>query len=315
MRSCAVMVVNWNGADRLARCLPSVIAAAERVGAEVWVVDNGSTDGSEELCRTQFPGVRFERFEPNRSLASYNAAAERCSCDVVVSLDNDTVVDAAFLPPLLEHFNEDEVFAVTATLRPFPPGSAGAHNDVTTGVAFANGMLRRGDVRPADGPSHVFFNSGCGSARDRRKLLELGGFDELYFPLYHEDVDLSWRAWKRGWRCLYEPRSTVWHEGGGALGRSTRVSTLMVRNEFLFHWKNLTTRRMLAVHLAALGPRLLTAALRRDRARLLGFAHALRRLPAAASRRRAVRAQARVGDDAAVRAVNCGAASTLRRRS
>lgn len=298
------MVLNWNGAALLSRSLPAAIEAAERVGAEVWVVDNASSDESEALCRERFPSVRFHGSSRNRSLAAYNDAAESCHCDVVVHLDSDMVVDADFLPPLLEHFADGDVFGVTAGLRPFPVGTEEADVEAASGVAFRKGMLRPSTFRPLDGPSHVFFNVGGATARDRRKFLELGGFDDLFFPLYHEDVDLSWRAWKRGWRSVYEPRATVWHEGGGALGRNRRVSTLMVRNEYLFHWKNLTTRRMLAVHVLLLVPRLVAAALRGDAPRAVGFLKALPLLPRALSSRRAARAQASLGDDDAVAAVN-----------
>jgi GT2 family glycosyltransferase len=165
-------------------------------------------------------------------------------------------------------------------------------------------MLRRTAPRREPGP--VFYNCGCVTARDRRKLLELGGFDTLFFPLYFEDTDLSWRAWKRGWRCLYEPASVVHHDAGGALGRSPSVQALIARNEWLFHWKNVTDHHYLAAHVALLLPRLAAEALRGDAARLRGFAAALRRLPRAIHARRAARTQAVRGDADVVAAVSSG---------
>jgi GT2 family glycosyltransferase len=295
------MVLNWNGAAHLAECLPSVVAAAATAGADVWVVDNASTDGSGALCRERFPSVRFEQIGENLSLAAYNVAAERATADVIVSLDNDVVVEPGFLQPLLRHFDDGEVFAVSPSIRTFPVGSATEHLEATA-VAWDRGVLRRGVARTEPGP--LFYNCGCAVARDRRKLLELDGFDLLYFPLYHEDVDLSWRAWKRGWQCLYEPESVVYHESGGALGRSGRVTALMTRNELLFHWKNLTSHRLLVSHLLTLVPRLATQARRRDAARLRGFAEALPHLPAALRARRRARAQAMLDDTQAIARVN-----------
>ncbi len=296
MPSCTVMVLNWNGARYLAESLPSVVAAAETAGADVWVVDNASTDDSEELCRTRFPSVRFEQIGANLSLAAYNVAAERATTDVIVSLDNDVVVERGFLAPLLRHFDgSDDLFAVS--------GSTGEKMDATL-VEWRRGMLRRGRPRAETGP--VFYNCGCLAARDRRKLLELGGFDALFFPLYYEDTDLSWRAWKRGWRCLYEPASVVHHEGGGALGRSRAVDALIARNEWLFHWKNLTGRRYVAAHVAAIVPRLAAEAVRGDTARLRGFASAMRLLPAALRSRRAARAAAARDDAEVVAAISGG---------
>lgn len=288
------MVLNWNGAQHLAECLPSVVTAAEAAGTEVWVVDNASTDASEELCRTRFPSVRFEQIGENVSLAAYNVAAERATTDVIVSLDNDVIVEPDFLAPMLAHFvGCDDLFAVS-----------GATQDGldATGVEWKRGMLRRGQPLVQTGP--VFYNCGCVTARDRRKLLEIGGFDRLFFPLYFEDTDLSWRAWKRGWRCVYEPSSVVHHKSGGALGRSPSVEALIARNEWLFHWKNVTDREYVVAHLAAAAPRLALEVLRRDTPRLRGFTSALRLLPAALRARRRARAQAVRGDAQAAAAVN-----------
>jgi GT2 family glycosyltransferase len=154
----------------------------------------------------------------------------------------------------------------------------------------------------------VFYNSGCATAFDRGKFLSLGGFDSLFFPLYYEDTDLSWRAWKRGWACVYEPRSVVYHKDGGALGRSSAVTALVLRNEFLFHWKNLSDPSLIARHIGSTLPRLLVAAARRDTPRLTGFASALPRLPQVVRHRRAIRKHRRLTDAAAIARVNARSA-------
>ena len=68
-------------------------------------------------------------------------------------------------------------------------------------------------------PSIRVFTGGGSSAFDRRKFLELGGFDHLYRPFYYEDTDLGFMAWKRGWKVLYEPGSIVFHEHRGTIGK------------------------------------------------------------------------------------------------
>lgn len=309
MRSCAIFVLNWNGVKQLADFIPSVLAAARRVpGTEVWVVDNDSKDGSAELCRERFPEVRFEALGVNKSLAGYNLAAERCDRDIIVSLDNDVLVDEDFLPPLLRHFDDptSDVFAVTPQIRVYPPPATGSPElfAESTRVVWEKGMIRRGDMLPADLPATLFYNCGCTAARDRKKFLEIGGFDDLYFPLYHEDLDLSWRAWKRGWRCLYEPSTGVYHVCGSSLGRSEKVRTLMLRNEFLFHWKNLDDPAFRAAHWSALPARLFAAAMRRDRPRLRGFFQALGQMSAVRDRRRAARTLFRVSDAEVIRRIN-----------
>lgn len=80
-------------------------------------------------------------------------------------------------------------------------------------------------------------------AVDRNKFLEIGGFDRLYYPAYVEDVDLCFRAWCNGWRCIFEPASKVLHrEGGSWKGvKDSSLDAKLLRNSLLFQWLNLPT--------------------------------------------------------------------------
>jgi GT2 family glycosyltransferase len=94
-------------------------------------------------------------------------------------------------------------------------------------------------------PLPTFFASGGFMALKAGLFRRLGGFDPLFEPFYYEDVDLSYRAWKRGWRVLFHPRSVVvhHHRKGSILAHydDGRVQTVMQRNRFLFTWKNVTS--------------------------------------------------------------------------
>lgn len=298
------MVLNWNGEAHLRQFLPTVLEAADLAAAEVWVIDNDSDDDSLAICHRDFPSVRTVALPTNQPLAAYNAAAATCTTDVFVSIDNDVLVEPAFLLPLLSHFgSRDDVFAVSSHVRSYPPETSGDEG-AATNVGWHRGMLRGRSIQPTDRPMPVFYNCGCATAFDRQKFLSLRGFDPLFFPLYYEDTDLSWRAWKRGWTCLYEPKSVVYHKGGGSLGRSSSVTTLVLRNEFLFHWKNLSDPSLIATHIASTIPRLLIAAARRDTSRLRGFASALPRLPEVIRHRRSIRKDRRLTDAAVIERVN-----------
>jgi GT2 family glycosyltransferase len=300
MLTCAIMVLNWNGAAWLERCLPSIVEAADVVGAEVWVVDNRSDDNSAEVCSAQFPTVRFETMPGNDVLASYNVAAERCTSDIVVFLNNDIVVTREFLVPLLAEMCEPDVFAVAPMVRSFPPSEDAPIELEAEFPIWTKGMIR-GAARSPKTVSPTYFTLGGAMACCREKFVSLGGFDDLYLPGYSEDIDLSWRAWKRGWRCLYVPASTVYHAGGVSMGRSTRIRTIMLRNEFLFHWKLLTSPRLMAVHLLTTVPRLLTALLRRDANRIRGFFEAVTMIPQALRRRGKARAACVYSDEEVIR--------------
>ena len=101
--------------------------------------------------------------------------------------------------------------------------------------------------RPSRGPAvdclfPCFYGGGGSCAFDRRKFLELGGFDELLAPFYLEDTDLGFLAWKRGWKVLYQPASVVYHEHRGTIGKRFRndyIQSVLQKNFLLFCWKNI----------------------------------------------------------------------------
>jgi hypothetical protein len=95
------------------------------------------------------------------------------------------------------------------------------------------------------------YGGGGSCAFDRRKFLELGGFDELLAPFYMEDTDLGYLAWKRGWKVLYQPRSIVFHEHRGTIGKRfsrTYIDSIVQKNLLLFCWKNIHEWSRLAPH-------------------------------------------------------------------
>ena len=75
-------------------------------------------------------------------------------------------------------------------------------------------------------------------AVDRNKFVKLRGFNRLFAPAYCEDVDLCFRAWRRGWRCIYEPRSVVWHRHQGTWSHDSNdsLNSLELRNLLLMQW-------------------------------------------------------------------------------
>src|SRR5207237_9711682 len=94
---------------------------------------------------------------------------------------------------------------------------------------------------------YSIFASGGSAMFDRRKFLEIGKFDRLFAPIYWEDVDISYRAWKCGLSILYEPRSVVRHRVSSTMRKigRRRMRQLQQRNRLIFHWRNLHDPMML----------------------------------------------------------------------
>ncbi len=257
----SIIVLNWNGKELLAEGLPSVLEAVRYDGRphEILVVDNGSTDGSTVFVRENFPSVKILKLAQNLGFAAGNNAGVRAaSNDVVVLLNNDMVVERGFLGPLLDGFGPS-TFAVSSQIF-LQNRQARREETGLTSAVFRRGMVdfehRPLDDRGLSRPYYPTFWAGGGSsAFHRERFLELGGFNELFTPAYVEDTDLSYQAWKSGWEVLFAPRSVVYHRHRASSNRrfkSRELQCLIMRNQFIFVWKNLRSFRYLLLHCAFL---------------------------------------------------------------
>ncbi|MEZ5402899.1 MAG: glycosyltransferase [Bryobacteraceae bacterium] len=255
-RSASVVIPNWNGRDLLEKYLPSVVAAmAGNPANEVIVVDNGSEDGSAEFLRERFPNVRVIALPKNLGFGGgSNAGFREARNDIVVLLNSDMRVDPGFLAPLLEGFSGDDVFAVSCQIFFSDPAKLREETGLTQGWWENGGLRVRHRIDDAVTRAFPCFYGGGGScAFDRHKFLELGGFDELLRPFYLEDTDLGYGAWKRGWRVLYEPRSIVYHEHRGTIGKKFSpdyIRSIVQKNFLLFTWKNIHETAKIVSHFA-----------------------------------------------------------------
>jgi len=252
----SVVIPNWNGRELLEKYLPSVIAAlAGNPGNEIIVVDNGSSDGSAAFLRERFPEVKVVALDRNLGFGGgANAGVRAARNGVVVLLNNDMRVAPDFLAPLLAGFRNENVFAVSCQIFFSDPNPRREETGLTQG-SWRDGALRlRHRIDDEVRALYPCFYGGGGScAFDRRKFLELGGFDPLLRPFYLEDADLGYLAWKRGWQVLYQPASSVYHEHRGTIGRhftADRINAVYRKNYVLFAWKNIHDWRKLAAHFA-----------------------------------------------------------------
>jgi GT2 family glycosyltransferase len=250
----SVVIPNWNGRDLLEKYLPSVIAALSGNAAnEIIVVDNGSSDGSAEFVRRSFPEVRLVAMERNLGFGGgSNAGVRRAINDIVVLLNNDMRVEKGFLAPLLTGFTDERVFAVSCQIQFSDAAKRREETGLTQGWWEEGGLRVRHRIDDQIRDLYPCFYGGGGScAFDRRKFLELGGFDRLLEPFYLEDTDLGYQAWKRGWKVLYQPRSVVYHEHRGTIGKrftEAQIQAVLNKNFILFAWKNIHEWRRLVQH-------------------------------------------------------------------
>jgi O-antigen biosynthesis protein len=306
----SVVIPNWNGRDLLDKYLPSVLLAMSgHPDNEVIVVENASADGSAAFLAERFPQVRVITFGDNRGFGGgSNAGFKAAKNDIVVLLNNDMRVQPDFLQPLLAHFTDPHVFSVSCQIFFSDPGKRREETGLTQGW-WEDGRLKiRHRIDDAITSVYPCFYSGGGSsAFDRRKFLELGGFDDLLKPFYYEDTDLGFMAWKRGWKVLYEPASIVFHEHRGTIGKNftpQHIQAVLKKNAVLLGWKNVHDWRMLAAQLAICFSSSLGTMLFGEspvRYSFDGLARAFLQLPEALAARWHARAKSAVDDREALR--------------
>jgi GT2 family glycosyltransferase len=301
----SIVIPNWNGRSLLEKYLPGIVGAvAGNADNEIIVVDNGSSDGSAAFVESRFPQVSLIRCEENLGFGGgSNLGVRHARNDIVVLLNNDMRVEADFLGPLLEPFADPLVFSVTSQIFFSDPSKPREETGLTHGW-WESGRLRvthrHCDSIQREFP--CFYGGGGSSAYDRRKFLELGGFDSMFRPLYYEDTDLGFMAWKRGWKVLYQPRSVVHHEHRGTIARRSSGAQIQItikKNNILFSWKNIHDWRLLATQFPYCFASSLRALLRGDAPgafSFAGLARAFLQIPAALSARWSARQLATMPD-------------------
>ena len=286
----SVVIVTWNGRQYLDECLRAV-QAQQGVDAEIVLVDNGSTDGTAAHVRARFPDVRLVQLDENRGFTGgNNAGAREARGEYLAFLNNDTVADPGWLRALRAGVNAASrgLLVTSRIVYMHDPSVIDSAGD---GLFRWGGAFKRhhGDAAAAAAqPVEVFGVCGAACLMPKAVFDELGGFDDDFFAS-HEDVDLSYRARLRGYRCLYVPEAVVRHHGSATLGTISRRAVFHGQRNLEWVYVKNTPASLLvrtlpghflynaaaAVHFARLG--LLGTFLKAKGAAVLGLPAALRK--------------------------------------
>lgn len=278
----SVVITNYNGRALLERCLPSVDAAIRAYPgpSEVLLVDDCSSDDSREYVYTNFPSVTV--LKPKHNLGfqrASNFGFEKARHPIVISLNNDIEVTPASFGQLAAHFSDPDLFSVSTKVFMWDHATylAGRRRGI-----FESGHFRLVDEEGNGRVTPTLFSTGGACAFDRAKLSALGGFDSIFHPLYWEDIDLCYRAWKRGWTNRYDPNIVLYHKHRATIETMVepdKLKQVTARNSYLFLWKNLTDAGAWASHLFH-APWWIVKDIVRGRLRFpIGFGMALLRIP------------------------------------
>ena len=240
-----VVILNWNGEKWLSRFLPRVVDTLPE-WASVVVADNGSTDSSAEVVR-HHEGVEWLPLGENYGFAEgYNRALDGMEGDIFVLLNSDVEPAEGWLTPLVERLEANPQLAALQPkiLSHSEPtkfeyaGAAGGYID-HYGYPFCRGRIMgttENDEGQYDTPKEIFWASGACMAIKAEAWHKSGGLDGDFFA-HMEEIDLCWRLQLLGYKIEIEPRSVVYHVGGGTLpNNSPRKIYLNFRNSlYMLH--------------------------------------------------------------------------------
>lgn len=286
-----LFILNYNGLHFVGDCIQSFLEATKNSSHQcrVVVIDNQSKDGSPDLIKNKFPQVHLMAMSQNRVLCSFNDAAKQSDADILFLLNNDLKTDPYSIDPMVSIFlKQDDAFLVTAKSLLFD----GSYEGGLSIPLFSSGMFFTTCLFPGyeklKEQAGITFAAGFG-AFHRKRFLELGGYDDLYLPGRVEDSDLMLRAWKKGWKCYYQPKSIFYHMGGKTFKHKYGERGTMEiahKNTFLFTWKNISDPIYLLEHFFFLIPRMIWMLLKGRWEFTTAFLKALGKLHLIAERRR-----------------------------
>lgn len=242
----SIVIVNWNARDGLSECLCALDAQTDRE-FETIVVDNGSTDGSQEMVAADHPSVRVLQTGANLGFAeACNRGIAASDSEWVFLLNNDAIADRTLVAALRARADSagarDGMFQarILFTQKPDRTNSTGM-------LLLRNGKSRDRDFdkpREQSETGDEIFCPTAGAAMYRRSMLEevrleTGYLDRTYF-MYAEDLDLGWRCRLAGWRAWYAPEAVVHHAFQGSSRRHgpNFVEAQCMKNRFRTLLKN-----------------------------------------------------------------------------
>ena len=255
MKKLAIIILNWNGEELLRKLLPVITSHCVSDESDLIVADNGSSDGSVEFVRRNFPQVRVMAFPENYGFAEgYNKAMEACrDYPYALLLNSDVETTPGWWRPLLAFMEaHPEAGAVQPKIRSYHQrdmfeyaGAAGGYID-SLGYPYCRGRLfeslERDEGQYDGAPAEVAWASGAALLTRTELYLRLGGLDKDFFA-HMEEIDYCCRLIASGYKVYAVPDSYVFHMGGASLAQGNPKKTyLNFRNNLLLLHKNLPVR-------------------------------------------------------------------------
>jgi len=244
----AVVILNYNGQEHLARYLPSVLKTNYK-NLRIIIADNASTDDSVSFLKSTYPNVELQLLDKNYGFTGgYAKSLALIDSEYLVLLNSDVRVEPDWLNEAMKVISKDESIAVVQPkIRSDRDpeyfeyaGAAGGWID-RWGFPFCRGRLFQTlekDSNQYDNETNIFWASGCAFLVRNEVYKKAGGLDPQFFA-HLEEIDLCWRMQRMGYQIKFAPKSIVYHLGGGTLSyQNPRKTFLNFRNSLIMIVKN-----------------------------------------------------------------------------
>ncbi len=242
----SVIILNYNKPELTLRSVAAVLQHSDLNAVEVIVVDNGSTyDKYEQLASDMPAAAKIIRIDVNRYFSEgNNIGAEAAQGQYVVFLNNDAFVTANWLQPMLDVFGKYPDVGGVGPKFVYPDGRL----QEVGAVVSADGSVEQLGKFSLPDPSiltevrEIHYSSAACFLMERKRFLELGGFDMMYEPAYYEDVDLCFKLRYNGQKIYCTPHSTVEHlenaTSGDDTNKALQLDTIVElnRKKFVARW-------------------------------------------------------------------------------
>ena len=244
----AVVILNWNGKSWLEKFLPNTISKSQ--SADIYVVDNASSDNSVDFIEKNFKSVKIIRHKSNYGYAQgYNLALKKIDYEYYVLLNSDIEVTDNWISSVIDLMDSDQsISACQPKILDYNDksrfeyaGASGGYLD-RFGYPFCRGRIfdsLEEDIGQYDTSCEVFWATGACLFVRSSHFWKVDGLDIDFFA-HQEEIDLCWRLKNNGYKVMVEPKSKIYHVGGGTLKAGSPFKTyLNFRNNLCMLFKNL----------------------------------------------------------------------------
>jgi len=238
--SISVLIPNYNGKKLLEENLPSVYTALHTFPfsfSEIIVSDDASADDSLLFLKQNFSEIKCVSTEINTGFSgAVNRGIPYCKGDLILILNSDVQLSANYFEAQVSLFEDSQVFGVMGTIV----SKDGIQiQDTAKYPLFRGGKIGStlNYATQEKGSWPTLFLSGANALVRKSYLVQLKGFNEIFNPYYCEDVELGIRAWRAGWKCLFESTAICYHPNSETIKKQgkEKVRRISRRNKAILH--------------------------------------------------------------------------------